>query len=245
MKTKTLTLILAGLLLAASASSQVALTSTTTTAAVLVNQTVIPVTSATGITANPRSILYIIDKNQRVGELVTVTAVSGTNLTVERGASGTRFAHATGAYVIIGSAISEAQSFQRADPAGNCVAAQTLFTPWINVVNGRQWLCSTLTLTWVAGWNTPDVPAGITADVASAAGVVLPGGPLFTMTGTAAITGFTLPVGFAGGSFCAMPTGAFTWTTATNIGLAGTAVVGRVLCFTYNVVTAKWLPSYV
>lgn len=244
MKTKLTLFVLAALLTLAPAFSQTALTSTTTTAAVLVNATTLPVTSATGITANPRSLIYVIDKNQRIGELMTVTAVSGTNLTVERGAAGTRFAHATGAYVIIGSAISEAQSFTRSTPSGNCVAAQTLFTPVINTATGQQRLCSTLTLTWVPGWNDPDLP-GPTADVASAAGVVLPSGPLFTMTGTAAITGFTIPVGFAGGSFCTIPSGAFTWTTATNIALAGTAVVNRMLCFTYNVVTAKWVPSYV
>lgn len=239
-----LTLFLAALLVAP-AFSQTALTSTTTTAAVLVNQTVIPVTSATGITSNPRTLIFVIDKNNRTGEMMSVTAVNGTNLTVERGIAGSRGAHATGAYVIIGSALSEAQSFQRSDASGPCTAAQTMFTPWINVVNGQQFLCSTLTLTWVPGWNTTGLPAGPTADVASAAGVVLPGGPLFTMTGTSAITGFTLPVGFAGGGFCVVPSGAFTWTTATNIAVAGTAVVNRLLCFTYNVVTAKWVPSYV
>jgi DNA-binding beta-propeller fold protein YncE len=63
--------------------------------------------------------------------------------------------------------------------------------------------------------------------------------------GTAAVTGFTIPVGFAGGSFTIIPDGNFTWTTAGNIGLAGTAVTGRALTFLYDTNAAKFWPSYV
>jgi hypothetical protein len=42
-----------------------------------------------------------------------------------------------------------------------------------------------------------------------------------------------------------IPTGAFTWTTAGNIAVAGTAVVNRLVIFTYSATTAKWYPSYV
>lgn len=242
--TNKLFLVIALLGAALSGFGQTALTSTTLSAAITVNQQTFSVVSTTGMTAtNPKTLLYVIDKNGTKGELMTVTAVpSSTSVTVIRG-SANRSAHVSGAYVVI-SGTNPAQSFQTANPNGPCTAANTLYTPWINTYTGEQFLCSTLSVDWVHGWNTPS-PFGVTADVASAAGLVVPGGPLFTMTGTSAITGFTLPVGFAGGSFCTMPTGAFTWTTATNIGLAGTAVVGRVLCFTWNSSTGKWYPSYV
>jgi hypothetical protein len=68
---------------------------------------------------------------------------------------------------------------------------------------------------------------------------------MFHVTGTAAVTGFTIPVGFMGGSFTIIPDGAFTWTTAGNIGLAGTAVVSRTLTFTWEVNAGKFYPSYV
>jgi len=48
-----------------------------------------------------------------------------------------------------------------------------------------------------------------------------------------------------GTSLTLIPTGVFTWTTAGNIALAGTAVVGKALTMTYDGTTAKWYPSYI
>lgn len=80
---------------------------------------------------------------------------------------------------------------------------------------------------------------------ASAAGLFVPTSVATVVSGAEAFTGITIPYeGFAGPIFI-MPTGAFTWTTATNIAVAGTAVVGRLLIFWYNPITAKWYPSYV
>jgi hypothetical protein len=42
-----------------------------------------------------------------------------------------------------------------------------------------------------------------------------------------------------------IPTGAFTWTTAGNIAVAGTAVVNRMITMAYDSGTSKWYPSYV
>jgi hypothetical protein len=42
-----------------------------------------------------------------------------------------------------------------------------------------------------------------------------------------------------------IPTGVFTWTTAGNIALAGTAVVSKALTMTYDATTTKWYPSYI
>lgn len=234
-----------GLLAASFCSGQTALTSTTLSAAISVNQTVFAVASVTGIACSTTNLtpLYILDPGNVTGELVNCQAVSGTTLTVQRGAA-FRAAHVTGAIVVISNANNKAQSFVLSDPFGACTTANTLYAPRINTNNGRQWLCSTLTLAWVPGFNNPN-PAQTTAVVASAAGAILPSGPLFHVSGTAAVTGFTLPVGFTSGGFCIVPDGNFTWTTAGNIGLAGTAVTGRVLCFTYDWAAGKFYPSYV
>ena len=116
--------------------------------------------------------------------------------------------------------------------------------PWINVTNGNQWLRG-INGQWVPGWNNPSSISGVTAAVASAAGAILPSGRLFHVTGTAAVTGFTIPTGMAGGEFTIIPDGAFTWTTAGNIGLAGTAVVSRALTFRWESALLKFFPSYV
>ena len=80
---------------------------------------------------------------------------------------------------------------------------------------------------------------------ASAAGLFVPTHVATVISGTAAFTGITIPYEGFQGPIYIMPTGAFTWTTATNIAVAGTAVVGRLLTFFYNPITAKWYPSYV
>lgn len=81
--------------------------------------------------------------------------------------------------------------------------------------------------------------------MASPAGVITPNYPITVVSGVAAITGITVPYADFQGRVTFLPTGIFTWTTATNIALAGTAVVGKALDFIYNPVTAKWYPSYI
>lgn len=81
-------------------------------------------------------------------------------------------------------------------------------------------------------------------DIASAA-TVAPVNQMHTVTGTAAIVTITLPYTGFQGTLVFLPTGAFTWTTAGNIAVAGTAVVSRALTMTYNPSTAKFYPSYV
>ena len=81
--------------------------------------------------------------------------------------------------------------------------------------------------------------------MASPAGLLVPTSPITVVSGVNAITGITIPYDGFSGRITLLPTGTFTWTTATNIALAGTAVVGRALDFVYNPVTAKWYPSYI
>jgi hypothetical protein len=195
--------------------------------------------------------LYVINPETTKGELMDINpGLNGTAISVTRN-SLFRQAFVSGAYVIIGQspaneAIGLGPSFFEFDPVGAVAAANVPIIPWINVTNGNQWLLSADTAgLWVPGFNNPSPNKGVTAAVASAAGLVTPSGPLFHITGNLAITGFTLPVGFTGGSFSVIPDGTFTWTTATNIALAGTAVVNRTLTFTWSSVDGKFTPSYV
>lgn len=97
----------------------------------------------------------------------------------------------------------------------------------------------------VGAWGSKENPLVDPNTMASAAGVLTPTYPITVVSGTAAITGITVPYDGFQGTIILLPTGAFTWTTATNIAVAGTAVVSRSVHFTYNPVTAKWYPSYV
>lgn len=71
-------------------------------------------------------------------------------------------------------------------------------------------------------------------------------GELVRVTGTAAIVNLDVAgsAGFSAVLFV-IPLGIFTWTTAGNIALAGTAVVGRLLTFAFSKSTGKWYPSYI
>ena len=222
------------------------LTQTTLSGAITAAATTIRVASATGISAPTNGVaqeLYIIDPDGIVGELMSVQSVSGTTVTVSR-LYQFKSAHANGSIVVIGTNSSLDMSFFGTNPSGVIAAADVPSVPYINVVTGQQWLRG-LSGVWVSGWNNPSSIKGVTAAVASAAGAITPSGPLFHVTGTAAVTGFTIPVGFSGGSFTIIPDGAFTWTTAGNIAVAGTAVVNRALTFTWDSNAGKFNPSYV
>jgi hypothetical protein len=82
--------------------------------------------------------------------------------------------------------------------------------------------------------------------IASAA-TIAPTKSITFISGTAAVVTITAiaPFTTGGGTITLIPTGAFTWTTAGNIAVAGTAVVNRALTMTYDSTTTKWYPSYV
>ncbi len=242
---------LLGLLGAFAASAQLnSLVQTSTSAAITASQTTINVASATGINAAtvsvPGSALYIADIGQSKGEVVIVNTVTSTTLNVRRGASGTKAtAHVSGAMVLVATA---PNWFYSTNPQGSCVAASVYASPWLNVLTGEQWLCSAKTLAWSASWgaysgNPQVLSATATASVGGATAVA---GPLVEISGTNAITSFTMSTGWNGQSFCVFPTGAFTVTATNNIAKAATAVANRTLCFTYdaNASTAGFSPSY-
>jgi hypothetical protein len=87
----------------------------------------------------------------------------------------------------------------------------------------------------------------------SAVAATVPSGSTITplkaiafISGTTVVNTISVPSNmlFTGGTITLIPTGAFTWTTAGNIALAGTAVVSKALIMTYDYGTGKWYPSY-
>lgn len=236
------------------AYGQTALTQTTLTGTIGQGTRTIPLSSCTGITAPNTSgggSFFYIDR-----ELMAVNTVSTTSpcfvQVAPRGTAGTKsFPHKTGASVFIGPAL----AFIAFDLSGSCTAGQGNFqyAPVFNANNGNEFLCSSVTSLVVSGFgnSTYYAPVGVTTLVHSAAGLVTPSGPLFHVDGTAAITGFNIPVGLsvlgAGGqpAFCIIPDAAFTVTTANNVAAASTAVAGKTLCYTYDGnATKPFSPSY-
>lgn len=196
------------------------------------------------------SFLYVVDPGTVLGEIMQVkTAVAVGRYTVTRGLAGTKqVGHVTGAMVLVG----PPNAFLGANPSGACgttsvngAVGQQIANLSVNLGTGAEWICSTVTGTWVPGWNNPaqDVAAASQA-VASAAGLVTPSGPLFHITGALAITGFNLPLGFNGGNFTVIPDGAFTTTNANNIAIASTGVVSKALSYQYDFASTKFYPSY-
>lgn len=224
------------------------LTQTTLSTALTSTGMALNVASATGIvgpTNNFMQKLYIIDPGSHRGELVTVTAApNGTLVPVAR-LDQFVSAHASGAIVLIAPVDPTQGGFCEQDPVGYR-ASTPLTLPCVNVVTGDQFILSKASV-WVSGWNNPDnANIDTTANVASAAGAITPSGPFFHITGALAVTGFTIPVGFAGGCFTAITDGAMTWTAAGNIAIAsaGAQVAGQSVQFCWDATAAKWYPSH-
>lgn len=212
--------------------------------------------NATGTINGQNFWLLYVDR-----EAMAVVGVQGTNLRVIRGYSGTHAtSHASGAMVLYG----QAAWFYDRDPGtavsqggvgisggSTCTVAGQFAFPWVNIRTGAQWGCSPTSLTMVPWFGNPLNPAyavdyGVGASVAGAQPIL---GPLFRISGTNAITSFTIPVGMnattvGGANFCVIPTGNFTTTATNNIAIASTAVTGKTLCFTWEAATSKFSPSY-
>lgn len=112
------------------------LTQTTTTAAIAVGDTVLALTSVTGISA-PTTLAVgtrlMIDQ-----EIMDVKAISSLNVTVGRVPS-RNAAHVSGAIVYAGAP----NLFYSVDPPlGACTLTSTFVTPWINNTNGNIWNCN-------------------------------------------------------------------------------------------------------
>lgn len=271
-KIATLLLLLAGL--AGTAFGQAALTQTTLASSVSgpslysgSSPTIsgsVTLAACTGIAApilpgTPSSIIYVGREAMGVFTINTTSCVA----TVTRGYLGTQAApHVSGDMVLYGPnyAVTLAQGgnpvpnglFQQDPPQGGaCTTANTPTTPWVNVLTGAQWLCSTITGTWVPGFNNPLIPEAQapTTAVASATTIV-PSGPLFHLTGTTPVTTITAPVGcnataVGGCSFTVIAdTGtASMFGTGGNleIGAAITTLTGNQYVFVWDAKNSKWV----
>jgi hypothetical protein len=221
--------------------------------------TIVSLTSATGVQQAFNSstvVTWIYVDGELEGILNTVPG-STTIFNVERAQNGTRAAyHRSGAMVLLGvmtpqfGGAAGSGGFQSVDPpiGGGCTNANIGLVPWVNVITGDQWLCSTVSNTWVPGFNNRLYPAraSVTTPVASVAGTTTPSGPLFHITGTNAITAWGIPVGCnatALGScqFTVIPDAAFTTTATNNIATAVTAVINLPIIWTWDATNSKFV----
>lgn len=269
--------LLAGL--AGAAFGQTALTQTTlssavngpvgagysgTTATNITGDTNIFLASVSGISnpvlpGTPVSVIYV--GREAMGVLSVSTSLK--MVTVFRGYLSTQAApHPSGDNVLIAQQYSPTAAFGGnplpsgffpVDPPlnGACTAANTPTTPWVNVLTGAQWLCSSITKTWVPGFNNPLVPVYMapTTAVASAT-TILPSGPLFHLTGTTPVTTITQPVGCdatavgACSFWVIVDTGtASQFGTGGNleIGAAITTLSGKAYLFSWDATNSKWV----
>jgi hypothetical protein len=252
-----LALLTAPFALGQATATNLILTATSLNAAVLSSgTTTITLVSSTGVTANS-TVLWIEDGTGGNGEAVFVNSVgAGGQVGVTRGYGGS-FAdkHLSGSPVLIGAPA----AFVSRDPSGSCTAAAA-YTPTINVTGGanglkggNQWICSSITASWVPGYFNTQRPAGVTTLVASVAGATNPTGPLFHVNGTNAITAWgsstTVGLGAGGGSatqpygapFCTIPDAAWTWTATNNIATSGTAVANLLICWVFDGTAKKYV----
>lgn len=226
-------------------AQQNTLGATTLSAASKSGDNYVVLTSTTGVNVQSAntigSMLYIVDIGQIKGDLEIVTAVNTTTKVVNiRPNGGKKVAHASGAMVLVG----QGNWFFQVDPQGSCVTASTLVAPYVNTDTGAQWLCSTISLTWVGGFQNPVAMQAPTVLVASASGATAINSPLQHINGTNAITIFTMGVGWNGGGFCVIPDAAFTTTATNNIAKASTAVANKTLCWTFDATNAVFTPTY-
>jgi len=124
------------------------LTETTLSAAITDQQTRLAVASATDFAVN--SIMFV-DK-----EAMTISAVSGTNITVQRGQPATgSTAHASGTLVYVGTP----DLFGSAPPAGSCTVGGEFVLPLIALDDSSVWTCNG------TNWQTISGEAGGIASV--------------------------------------------------------------------------------
>jgi hypothetical protein len=214
------------------------LVQTYTSAAVAdANTNIVKVYSATGISVDPQTILFI-DR-----EAMRVTAISGTNITVRRGTDGTAaVGHISGAGILLG----RPDWFMAYDPppGGACTTASTYVTPWLNIRTGDQWLCSSVEKRWVAGFGNSKWPLGVTSTHASGTAAMVVSGPLFHVSGTSTITSITMPVGCAYScSFTTVFDSTGALAAGGTIGASVTGAAGLAVTWIYSNYDGKFYPT--
>ena len=226
-------------------------------------QTTIQLASTTGVVApvlpgTPSTVLYIGREAMGVFAVNTTTGF----VTVTRGYLGTQAApHPSGDMVLVapnyaatvaqgGNPIPNGLFSQDPPQNGTCTPAGIPTTPWVNVITGAQWLCSTITNTWIPGFNNPLVSTfNVPNTAVASATTILPTGPLFHLTGTTTVQTITTPVGcdataVGGCSFTMICDGVCVWNASGNIAVAsGTVVAKTTITFIWDAVNSKWYPS--
>jgi len=102
-------------------------------------------------------------------------------------------------------------------------------------LNGAGAIVLNTTLQNTSSATTTAIASATDIDIGNA-------GQIFHVSGTTAIANISIPYTSFRGSVTIIPDGAFTLTTAGNIGKASTAVVGQAMTLHYDGV--KWYPSY-
>ena len=134
-------------------AAQTMLTQTTLSAAVAAGARSLSVASATDIAAGGE---IFVESPTTGGELMRVTAVSGTTLTVRRGTGGTPSTptgpqHASGARVWVD--INDA--FTTFDVSGACTSSDHRYLPHINTRSGEIWDCDPGVGVWLKRSTDP------------------------------------------------------------------------------------------
>lgn len=223
----------------------------------------IQLASTTGVVApilpgTPSTILYI---GREAMGVFSVNSTTG-YVAVSRGYLGTQASpHPSGDMVLVAPnyAVTVAQGgnpvpngLYSQDPPQNgaCVASTGATAPWVNVLTGAQWLCSTITGTWAPGFNNPLVATfNVPNTAVASAATIVPTGPFFHLTGTTTVNTITAPIGcdataVGGCQFTVICDAVCVWGTSGNIAVAsGTVVAKTQVTFTWDAVNSKWYPS--
>ena len=171
------------------------------------------------------------------------TAIGGSALATTTGNTNTCIGYLSGFEITTGSNNVILGNFDGNTPG--VLDIRTATTGYVVLSNGNGDVA--------AYWNGADASfvgllgTNAAATTIASAATIAPTKSITFISGTAAVVTITASTSFstAGGTITLIPTGAFTWTTAGNIAVAGTAVVNRALTMTYDSGTTKWYPSYV
>lgn len=235
-------------LLGGSALAQTVLTTTTLAAPAGASDLFVQVASATNITApgtGSTLVFLLVDK-----EFMQVrTGISGTVIPVVRGALSSRAAsHVSGATVTVVPPGAGVQFI----PSGQCQRTALSYVPLVvrpesglNTDTGSMYDCLGVGTAGQYVQTFPSLANIVIGSTVASAGTITPTGTYFQVSGTTAIATITVPAGWGSGMCLILePTGLWTTTTAGNISLASTAVVGKMLTECWNGSTNKWQPSY-
>ena len=139
-------------LLAVPVRAQTVLNNTTFGAAVAATDTTVTVASASTLVVG-----QLIVVPGLALEVMRITAISGTQISVIRGIRGVARAHASGDTILTGL---PGRFYERAPDTvnGTCTRSELQFQPWVDLQSGITWSCNgegtNTTGTWYGGINT-------------------------------------------------------------------------------------------